>query len=147
MRCNCQDKNKCPLENKCLSSSIIYVATVTSDAPDYKETKYIGLCEPTFKQRHAVHKTTFKKQEYEHSTTLSSEIWRIKRSGSTPIIWKIINHAKAYSPESHKCNLCLMEKFEIANYPGDNLLNKRTEIIAKCRHRKKHQLMRLGDDT
>ena len=32
------------------------------------------------------------------------------------------------------------KKFEIANYPGDNILNKRTEIIVKCRHRRKHLL-------
>ena len=34
-----------------------------------------------------------------------------------------------------------MEKFEIANYPGTNLLNKRTEVVAKCRHRNKHLLL------
>ena len=38
------------------------------------------------------------------------------------------------------CDLCLAEKFEITNYPGKNLLNKRSEIIAKCRHRRKLQL-------
>ena len=27
-----------------------------------------------------------------------------------------------------------------ANYPDDNLLNKRSEIIAKCRHRRKHKI-------
>ena len=43
-----------------------------------------------------------------------------------------------YTPESKRCLLCLAEKFEIANYPGDNLLNKRSEIVAKCRHRRKH---------
>ena len=79
---------------------------------------------------------------------MSSEIWRIKSSGGTPAVtWKIINHARAYSAETKKCQLCLMEKFEIANYPNDNLLNKRTEIIAKCRHRKKHQLIHHDDDT
>ena len=36
--------------------------------------------------------------------------------------------------------LCLAKKIEIANYPDGNILNKRTEIIAKCRHRRKHLL-------
>ena len=32
------------------------------------------------------------------------------------------------------------EKYEIATYKGDNLLNKRTEIINTCRHRSKYKL-------
>ena len=36
--------------------------------------------------------------------------------------------------------LCLTDKYEIATYKGDNLLNKRTEIINTCRHRSKYKL-------
>ena len=32
------------------------------------------------------------------------------------------------------------EKYEIATYTGDNLLNKRTEIINTSRHRSKYKL-------
>ena len=39
-----------------------------------------------------------------------------------------------YAKKTRRCMLCLAEKFEIANYPDDNILNKRTEVIAKCRH-------------
>ena len=34
-----------------------------------------------------------------------------------------------------KCRLCLQEKFEILAYPNpDELLNKRSELVSKCRH-------------
>ena len=35
-----------------------------------------------------------------------------------------------------KSYLSLNEKLEIASYKGDNLLNKRSELISKCRHQK-----------
>ena len=47
--CNCRDKNKCPLENKCLSTSLVYKACVSAD--ENTEVKnYIGLTKRTFIQ-------------------------------------------------------------------------------------------------
>ena len=40
-----------------------------------------------------------------------------------------------YNYNSKKCHLCLNEKLEIALYEGENLLNKKTELISKCRHK------------
>ena len=54
--------------------------------------------------------------------------------------WKIIRICRFYNPNSKCCLLCLNEKHEIAIYKGDNLLNKRTEIINICRHRSKYKL-------
>ena len=45
--CNCKDKNKCPLEGKCLSKSVIYKVTVKQD--NEKVNTYIGLTCNTFK--------------------------------------------------------------------------------------------------
>ena len=47
---------------------------------------------------------------------------------------------KKTKKKTRRYMLCLTKKFEIANYPDDNILNKRTEIIVKCRHRRKHLL-------
>ena len=45
--CNCRDKSKCPLQEKCLTPSMIYKADVkTSHGKIYH---YIGLTEPAFK--------------------------------------------------------------------------------------------------
>ena len=47
------------------------------------------------------------------------------------VIFKYIN----------KCSLCLHEKLEIVNFEDqDHLLNKRHELISKCRHVNKHLL-------
>ena len=40
-----------------------------------------------------------------------------------------------------RCNLCLEEKIQIMIYPDpEKLLNKRCELIARCRHRTKFKL-------
>ena len=38
---------------------------------------------------------------------------------------------------SQKCDLCLAGKVAIAQFEGVALLNKRTELLFKCRHRNK----------
>ena len=146
--CHCRNRDDCPLNQNCLASSLVYEATISSNLPDNPPMKYIGLCESTFKKRFSVHKTSFNLERYKNSTTLSSEYWRLKELNGEPhVTWRVINHAKAYNPELKRCQLCLCEKFEIANYPGKNLLNKRTEIIAKCRHRRKHLLLNHVNDV
>ena len=47
----------------------------------------------------------------------------------------------SYNPNSKRCLLCLNKKYEIATYKGNNLLNKRTEIINTCRDRSKYKLV------
>ena len=45
-----------------------------------------------------------------------------------------------YNEKKWQCTLSLNEKYEIACYNWDNLLNKRTEILGTCRHRNKYEL-------
>ena len=55
--------------------------------------------------------------------------------------WAIVKHAKSYSINARSCSLCLQEKYETLNYPvKSNLLNKRSELISKCRHANKYLL-------
>ena len=49
--CNCRIKDQCPLDNKYLTTSVIYKANVTTDY-DNTGKNYIGLTEGTFKQRY-----------------------------------------------------------------------------------------------
>ena len=78
--CNCRDKNKCPLENKCLSTSLVYKACVSAD--ENTEVKnYIGLTEGTLKQRFNGHQLSFRNKKYANSTELSKHIWKLKNSG------------------------------------------------------------------
>ena len=113
--CNCRNRNNCPLDRKCLTPNIIYEAQIMSNQHN---------------------KTAF-------STKLSKEYWAIKRNHFTPIItWRIIRKCATFNTTKRKCYLCLNEKLEIASYKGDNLLNRRSELISKCRHQNKFTLLR-----
>ena len=65
----------------------------------------------------------------------------LKKNNYTPnIVWKILRKQKTYNPDTKRYSLCLNKKMEIARYKGHNLLNKRSEIINKYRHRNKFAL-------
>jgi hypothetical protein len=138
--CNCRKKDQCPLENNCLTTSIVYNAQVTTE-DDTPAKNYIGLTEGTFKQRYTQHKLSFRNKKYANSTELSKYIWKLQDiKKNYNIKWSVITSAKAYSNISKKCNLCLAEKLNIIKANKANLLNKRSELISKCRHENKYYL-------
>ena len=141
-KCNCHNKNQCPLNNNCLAENIIYQANITCNLPNHNEKVYIGLCETSFKKRFANHKKSFSHRKYSNETELAKEYWSIKEQNGVPIIsWKILRKCRVTSNKRHKCYLCLTEKFEILTYSGNNLLNKRSELITACRHSNRFKLM------
>ena len=75
-KCNCRKDRDCPLQGKCLTSSVVYQATVTPDTG--KEENYIGLTSNTFKQRWSQHKCSFNNKSKANETTLSQYIWKLK---------------------------------------------------------------------
>ena len=65
----------------------------------------------------------------------------MKKSGQIPVTtWEIVRKCSSYNPISKRCYLCLNEKLEVASYQGNNLLNKKTELISKCRLQNKYSL-------
>ena len=60
----------------------------------------------------------------------------------TPILtWEVLQTAKAYSNITRRCSLCLHEKLAIINYLyPDELLNRQSELVTKCRHKNNFQL-------
>ena len=140
--CNCLVKEHCPMNGLCLTSSILYQATITSNNTKYKEKRYKGICETTFKKRYANHKKSFNIISYKNDTTLSTEYWTLKDKQQLPrLTWEIKGQYKSYNPVSKKCYLCLNEKLAIIDDPEETLLNKRSEIISQCRHRNKYKLI------
>jgi len=136
--CNCKQSDTCPLAGECLKSGIIYKALVkTSD----KEIGYLGTSEGAFKQRLYNHTKSFRNEQYKKDTELSKHIWNLKES-NTPydINWTIAASAAPYTSGSKKCDLCLTEKLLIATSDPKTLLNKRDEIMSKCRHMNKFKL-------
>ena len=133
--CNCPQDNRvnCPLDGMCLSGSIVYNASVTSNG----ETKvYTGATQPEFKKRFRNHTHSFSNRAKETDTTLSRYIWQLKdRETGYNIKWSLYRQSFPYKCGSRKCDLCLSEKLAILKSDPDLSLNKRFEIMNKCRHR------------
>ena len=146
--CNCRVSENYPLNGACLATDSLYEATITSDLRGYKDKIYKGISEPEFKVRFKNHEKAFKHTQYRNDCALSIEYWRIKEKGGTPKVkWKLIRKCPGYNPQSKRCILCLSEKLEIAEYEGDDMLNKRSEIVLKCMHRNKFMLGKFDKKT
>ena len=142
-KCNCIEKDLCTLNGNCQARNIVCEGTITCNEQTYGENIYIGTAEITFKKRYSNHKRSFNLTVYKNDTELSKEFWKIKRKNSVPKIkWRILKKCSRFNRSSLRCNLCLNEKLEIALFKGNNILNKRTELISKCRHVNKHTLLR-----
>ena len=150
--CNCLEKNKadCPIPGDCKARNVIYRSTLTGDGHTYG---YIGMTGQTFKQRYYGHQSTFRDEDCRKDsgankgTALSAKVWEIKDKGLTPKIkWDIIDRAFPYKAGAKACDLCRLEKMHIALGttkrsftkwpPGCILLNRRSEIMAKCPHKR-----------
>ena len=143
--CNFPKKSKesCPLNGHYLAKNIVYKATVTPQSSPPKQ--YIGLASTTFKQRLGNHTQTFKYESLSNSTELSKFIWSLKNKDEAyNLKWSIIQRAAPYNPTTKRCNLCLTEKYHIMAAPKDCTLNKRSELVSKCRHKDKYKLAEFG---
>ena len=124
-------KDLCPLDGACLTSNVIYEATVTTTTGDTKT-------EHEFKTRCNNHKLSFRDRKHSHSTALSKHIWDVKDSNTDyQINWRITKRANAYRGIPSRCNLCLSEKLCILSARDISLLNKKSELVTKCRHENK----------
>jgi hypothetical protein len=132
--CNCRGTT-CPMDGKCLTNNIVYKAIV-SVPMDHKEDRvYIGSTSQTFKKRFYKHSASFKLENNDNSTTLSSFVHKLKRANiDYSIKWSIIYKAKQTTKNIGFCSLCNLEKLAIALAKKRTLLNSRNELIAKCRH-------------
>ena len=66
---------------------------------------------------------------------------RLKNKGLTPDIqWSILKRPNTPKSFDSRCNLCLEEKIHILLFPEPKKLLKRSELIARCRHRAKFKL-------
>ena len=140
--CNCR-KFKCPLENtnkSCRTDSVVYKATVRTKE-DIKF--YIGLTGNEFKTRYYKHRSDFAIIKNKENTELSKYIWKLKSNKTEyEISWKIIKKVGQIKNGNKICRLCIAEAMEIMkNRKGQ--LNKRSEIMNKCRHKNKFLLSNL----
>ena len=139
--CNCRIKENCPMNGDCLATNIVYKADVCHENTTQT---YYGLCEGEFKLRYNNHTKSFRHSKHRNETELSNLIWKLKDENKEySISWSIASRASAYKRGSKRCDLCLTEKVVIVRAESRGLLNKRTELTSKCRHRNKHTLKSL----
>jgi hypothetical protein len=128
--CNCADKTTCPLNNNCKVDKVIYRAKIESEGV---AKFYIGSTIRTFKKRYTEHKYSIKNKGVE-GTRLSDYVWGLKSCNKKfDITWEILDRARSTVP-GKICSLCNLERIYIASADRDTLLNKRSELIGKCRH-------------
>ena len=94
----------------------------------------------TFKKRWNNSKQEQKNPAKENSTELSKHVWKLKRNNiAYDIDWSVAAIAKPYTRETGRCQLCTMERVFIARQDSSGL-NRRSEIVNKCIHKKKNVL-------
>ena len=135
--CNCRDKTKCPLLNKCKVGSIVYRSTVNVNNEEYT---YVGSAQD-FKTRYYNHKTSFVKDNHKSDTTLSNFVWDNELGNNPNIKWEVITKGFVYKRGQRYCDLCLSEAMHIASeLKKSNCLNRNHELKTKCLHKWKHKL-------
>ena len=132
-KCNCQKGiQHCLVEGRCLTTGVVYKATVTSQSGCEH---YTGLTSRSFKVRRKEHNSDFNNRNRK-GTHLSTYIWALKDRGEAySVKWDITDRAHPFNPTSKKCRLCLKEKWNIMFKPEAATLNVRSEIFSTCRHR------------
>ena len=89
--CNCRNKEACLLNGQCQIGEVVYESTLSSNQPNYKEKKYFGIAEESFKRPLYNHNLSFRNGLYKNDTELSKELWQIKMKNYTPeMTWRII---------------------------------------------------------
>ena len=145
--CNCRVPRDCPLSGKCLLANVVYKAVV-QEAGSTSVRDYIGLTEGPFKRRYSNHLSNFRHEKYRNSTELSKYVWSLKdQQKEFTIKWSVLRRAHPYTPGSRRCQLCLEEKLCIATAAKGTLLNKRSELVSTCRHRRKFLLSQFSPDS
>ena len=147
-KCNCtrKYKGKCPLNGKCLSEATVYRASVKSNTSCRT---YIGLAGGTFKERFFNHMKSFTHKKYVNETELSKHIWSLKNKDEAyNISWESLRHSNTFRRDTNICNLCLEEKLEILmSKKSSTSLNRRSELISKCRHSARRKKTRRSNET
>ena len=140
--CNCINKYKRPLNNRCLSDDVFYKANVTLKTENYRNKIQYGISETKFKSQYANHRKCFKNRKYKTDTELTNEICKLKEETKNfDILWEILGIHQSYNTATIRCMLYLNEKLAIVLHKQDKISNKRSKIISKCRDSNKYNLV------
>ena len=136
---NCINKNTCPLNGNCFLENILYIVTIKSDKKNCQ--LRIFIVKTHSKNDKQTIKDLSNINRYKNDTKLSVEYWNLKAGNSKRKVTLAVKKPfRAYNPQSKRSSLYLNDKFEILEDKENNLLNKKSEAISKCRHQNKYML-------
>ena len=139
--CNCRaGEQACPLGGKCQVEAIVYKATITTDDGEIRT--YTGSTDQTFKKRHYGHTSDLRNEKHRNNTSMAAHVWNKKDRGIevTNTKWEVVKKCQKYGPGQKKCDVCISEKLAIMKDRDLNTLNRRTELMATCRHKTRFKL-------
>ena len=131
------------MNGNCQVQNIVYKCTVSA-TPNFPKWVYLGVAEGNWNQRSYNHKKLIKNKNSRNDTTLSSYLWDLREKYNVfpTLTWSVVKSVPGYSNISKRCLLCLTEKVLIATYENpEELLNKRSELMAKCRQTNSYQVI------
>ena len=115
-------------------TNALRISSFTKLNTNDRDKKYLGAAETSFKERYGNHAQDFKHKKYMKCTELSKYIWSLINQGISPIVKQRIVKKVNSKVSPNYCKLCLTENFFIIKSLDDcNLLNKRSELVSKCR--------------
>ena len=127
-----------------LTWTIVYTAEVLyrdGEEDVQRMHTYHGSTAGPFKRRWNEHNSSFRLEYKKKNSMLSKLVWKLKEKNiQYRINWSIERRAQSYKCGTRLCNLCLAEKVIIARSTNPRMINKRSEIMNKCRHRNKFLL-------
>ena len=98
--------------------------------------KNIGTAEGELKLRYNNYTMSFRHKRHVNNTELSKYLCKLKEENADyNLQWSIKAYASPYKCRTGKCDLYLTEKLIIARSDPTKVLNKRTELVSKCRHK------------
>ena len=87
---------------------------------------------------------SFKHKKHVNDTELSKYLWKLKEENADyNLQWSIKAYASPYKCGTRECDLYLTESLIIARSDPKKLLDKRTGLVSKCRHRNKFLLRNI----
>lgn len=132
--CDCARSRTCPLDGKCLQRNVVYKATVSSEKG---AVEYVGSTCDTFKRRYMQHISDIRLGKSK-KCTLVKYICDLKRDGIAYVLsWKILHKGPpGFGGTGRSCTVCNLERMAIAEADRVKSLNRRSELVAKCPHRR-----------
>ena len=135
--CNCRVKSECPLNGQYQVTDIIYKCTALS--PGKPNKVYLETAEGDFKKRFIIIGSRLTMNLGQMIPPFQNIYGNYKKHQiQARLFLPIAKKVRIYSNISKTCLLCFHEKLEIINYPRpEELLNKRSKLISRCRHANK----------